>query len=567
MFEHYLKNIAVANIGNTGSTITLDGIVKDRFGVTARSGSNPVTGVETRGVKLTNYIEEIELPTLLAWAFKPLLLPTAYWKDLKVGYADSDKTNLHPSNLVWLYPPEYLKDKNGFCVIPMYSRYKINRRGVVIDTETGSVLKQHYRSGYFSVNVKNDYGVWRASNRHRLSATAFNGYPENVDSLTVDHKDSIPGHDVPNNLQFVTQTENNKLGSRLPETGFVGVIMGIYGDPSVFHCQTEFVKELRSIGLEANYDGNNGRWYDVEKKRSVIIKGLKPSAQLDVKNGIVCQDYSGVETIVYSRKECSELIGITITSITDILKNNDQRYNSKGWRIKVNDVTVPWISDIQKKGSIPIACRCVYTGKVDIYPSLRECGAAVGLTLSAMTLRIEDKTQLVWPEEKQYKLAEDPTPWREVKDLKEELGKNSKTVQKKILVRYADNTVKEYGNINDFSKEHGIFVETARYWTKFDKPVWREIQKGTHAIVLLKWNVREDFYSLELTDSNITRGSGKQVRITEVATGISTVCKTGREAASRVKVAPSGILYYLKTGGVFNGYRYEYVLERKNPSG
>lgn len=558
MFEHYLKNTTVANIGNTGSTITLDGVVKDRFGVIARSGFNPVTGIETRGVKIANYIEEIELPTLLARAFKPLLLPTAYWKDLKVGYADGDKTNLHPSNLVWLYPPEYLKDKNGFCVIPMYSRYKINKRGVVIDAEVGNVLKQQYKKGYFGISVKNDFGEWRTIVRHRLVCIAINGYPENVDFLTTDHIDGVPGHDEPNNLTWLSKRDNSIKGDIHRLKNFVGIIMHKFGDPFIFEDRKDFELALSTKRINVPYSGSRGRWYDSVNGYSVIVKCDPIEDELDVSLGVECNHLTGDTVTVFSTTVCGQITGNQTDEVIISLKNRDQRYNSNGWRIKLKDGTV-WLDEFGRKGSIPIACRCVYTGKVDVYPSLRECGAAVGLTLSAMTLRIEDKTQLVWPEEKQYKLAEDPTPWREVKDLKEELGKNSKTVQKKILVRYADNTVKEYGNINDFSKEHGIFVETARYWTKFDKPVWREIKKGTHAIVLLKWNVREDFYSLELTDSNITRGSGKQIRITEIATGISTVCKTGREAASKMNVTPSGVLYYLKTGDVFNGYKYEYV--------
>jgi hypothetical protein len=61
--------------------------------------------------------------------------------------------------------------------------------------------------GYYRVLLSNESGK-RKFTVHRLVCMAFHGIPNNIDSLTVNHKDGIKTNNHYKNLEWSTQSEN-----------------------------------------------------------------------------------------------------------------------------------------------------------------------------------------------------------------------------------------------------------------------------------------------------------------------------------------------------------------------
>ena len=91
-------------------------------------------------------------------------------------YVDGDCQNVHPKNLVWKYPSDGIPGKvEGFRSIPGYSRYAINRDGVVYSNVVGRAISSYTdQSGYTMFGANSDVGKRTICGKHRLLALAFN---------------------------------------------------------------------------------------------------------------------------------------------------------------------------------------------------------------------------------------------------------------------------------------------------------------------------------------------------------------------------------------------------------
>ena len=115
---------------------------------------------------------------VVAFSFKPTKVPLKYWGYLKVGRLDENKYNNHPINLVWKFPIGLGATMlNNFAYIPMYSRYMINREGMIFDTVTKKLQTGHFNKGYCSFSVMPDIGPRTCLKRHRGICLAFKDYP------------------------------------------------------------------------------------------------------------------------------------------------------------------------------------------------------------------------------------------------------------------------------------------------------------------------------------------------------------------------------------------------------
>ncbi len=149
---------------------------------------------------------------LVALTFKPVYLPYQKWKYIRVLFKDGNKLNVHPSNLVWKFPVGGLEsNREGFYYIPNFTRYAINKNGIVINVNTGGILNGSlHEKGYHYYALSHDirYSKSLIVGRHRLLAMVFLDYSEKVDEMEVNHKNGKPGNDELFNLEWVTVEEN-----------------------------------------------------------------------------------------------------------------------------------------------------------------------------------------------------------------------------------------------------------------------------------------------------------------------------------------------------------------------
>lgn len=162
-------------------------------------------------VIITDKVLHVSVANLVQLTFKPVY-PDDYFFYLTatVGFIDKDINNFHAENLVWIISnSEYA---NGFYRIPGYSRYLINKNGVIFDRVKEFYPTLNYSSrDYVLVHAKADYNEDRTCPNHcvhRLMALAFIEYDERVCKLDVNHIDGNKHNFDLTNLEWVTRLEN-----------------------------------------------------------------------------------------------------------------------------------------------------------------------------------------------------------------------------------------------------------------------------------------------------------------------------------------------------------------------
>lgn len=162
---------------------------------------------------------EIRLATLMNFAFKGNFdFAREELLKRKVKYIDGNPRNISPDNLIWS-TDGLVDDEDGFRVIPGYSRYKINREGLVVNYVRGTIQQSYTdKYGYIFFGMTPDVGKRLPVGLHRLMALTFLDIPINFHKLDVNHIDGIKSNNAIDNLEWCTRLENNlhavKIGLR-----------------------------------------------------------------------------------------------------------------------------------------------------------------------------------------------------------------------------------------------------------------------------------------------------------------------------------------------------------------
>lgn len=203
----------------------------------------------------------VKLSNVLNFAFKDSN-PDYFWEMMKwnVRHLDFNPVNYYPTNMVWTndFPTE---DEEGFRLMPGYTRYKINRYGVVKRIDTGKILSgKIVKSGrkknidYRILSLKPDYrDKFVNAGIHRLLALTFLPMPIGFETMDVCHLDNNSLNNSLENLEWNTRRENNLQTCRNYNTSFQNPIL-------VFDKKTKEITEYFSIReMERILDLKKGR--------------------------------------------------------------------------------------------------------------------------------------------------------------------------------------------------------------------------------------------------------------------------------------------------------------------
>lgn len=94
--------------------------------------------------------------------------------------------------------------------IPSAPKYAAREDGMIVNTETGLVLKPQNdgRAGYFKLRIMHADGKLRTRYVHHLVAEAFIGFRPDGDDI--DHIDGVRTNNRPENLRYCTRGENQR---------------------------------------------------------------------------------------------------------------------------------------------------------------------------------------------------------------------------------------------------------------------------------------------------------------------------------------------------------------------
>lgn len=486
MFERFLDKNEPQRLPISGNKylVTITGIVTEG-GFEVKPSKNLLGDLVVQIDWFGGY-KEYSVALLVAHTFKPLSVPVKWWNDISVLFADNDKDNIHPSNLVWKFPIGLGSSKhNGFSFIPMFSKYMVNRDGVVFDTRTMKIIGGHFNKGYHSYSLLPDVGPRSSLKRHRAICLAFTNYPSNVDSMYVNHINGIPGDDRIENLEWVTSSENR--------------IHAIENNLTLVN-KPVIVRNLLS-GEEVEYFSLKTACAELKLDRK------KVSANLGQLDGVHLTDEVILE-----------------------YKNPDHAF-------------------IGNANKCAILVRDLKTGIITEYDSIVGCAKSIGKSVHAVASRIEAPTSNLYSDYLQIKRKSDKTQWYDPIDYEQELLETS-WAKKILVRNLMTNKTTEFNTQREASKYLGVADSTIVKWLSYsNQPVFKNENDGTYVQVKRKHDLSSWRNVDNPEEEYCQRLSLRPVLVKNVINASVVEYNSAHECAKDLKILPTTLNWRLKSQG------------------
>lgn len=229
----------------------------------------------------------VDRAVLIAVAAKNVRIPPHQWEKLEVLFVDGDSNNHHPENLI-LRPKDGGIESHlrpGYFIIPGFTRYGVNKDGEVLRLVDGLKMSPYLAEvGYYCFGLTPDVGKRTIIGQHRVLALAFKQYPANVDSLDVNHIDTVKTNNDLDNLEWASRKRN---------------------------MDHAYENGLRNDNLK------------------VVVRCI----------------FTGLEMTFYSFEECARRLGIDGETVRMRAKTDGQRPFKEGLLFKLESSSTPWVDD------------------------------------------------------------------------------------------------------------------------------------------------------------------------------------------------------------------------------
>jgi len=168
---------------------------------------------------------------LVIVTFIPMYLPDHLWLEIEPLPINEDPNDMSADNLRYRFRNELIPYERNptFFYIPGFTRYVIDRYGIMLNAETGKEKGWHIvkrdlirnsTGGYYATRVYNRSKQSSVLLRHRALCLTFKGIYKASDYDRIgNHKDGVPGNDDLDNLEWSNYKRNNKHAH---ESGLTG---------------------------------------------------------------------------------------------------------------------------------------------------------------------------------------------------------------------------------------------------------------------------------------------------------------------------------------------------------
>lgn len=211
-----------------------------------------------------NGLRDYRVIDLVAIQFKSFYIPQEDYVKVIAFCIDGNKDNTHASNVGYRFEGGKLECKGcpGYYYVPGYTRVAINIDGCMISTvnlrplkwyTTQPIVSRNIRGGYKTASVTFTKGSQSMLSRHRAMLLVFKDYPDNVDSITANHIDSVPGRDNIENLEWLSYSDNNlhaRLNNQRTQQKAVLTRNVVTGEINEYHSLGECARRLGLSGAE-----------------------------------------------------------------------------------------------------------------------------------------------------------------------------------------------------------------------------------------------------------------------------------------------------------------------------
>jgi len=460
MFKRYVYIEGLTNLIDSKGEfyINILGNVKDRF------GENISTELDSDGnitVKVLSWDgrRDYRVIDLVAIHFKDLHIPKEKYNDVIAFTLDSDKKNIHASNIGYRFKEKIeAKDFSGFYHVPAFTKIALNELGEVINVKTKNKLKwgitkpgiKNTKGGYFIVKYSLYDSQQSSCLRHRALCLIFKDYPDNVDLMTVNHKNGIPGEDWLDNLEWATRSENNihayvndlknqhmRVLCRDVLTGDVieyysisecSRVLGYSTDETIrYRLYQSVFSTVFSDGKQFKLKSDERDWIIPDDPKKAIEEG-------QLKTAVIVRDCKTLFEMSYDTViDASKAIGIKRGSIHWRL----ERGNKKplfGYQVKNLNDSEPFPDFTQEdyitslnSNSFPVSVRNLLTNEIREYDSINQVIQELGHTHMASVLR--EGRQPLYSDGWQVKFQNES--WEDIPDFEEEIYKRTRDITAK----------------------------------------------------------------------------------------------------------------------------------------
>lgn len=221
MFKRYVYTEGPTSLLGSGNKyfIFISGMIIDKDGnpLPVQKDSNGHKTVTCQG---WDGYREYRVIDLMALQFKELRIPKEDYDKVIAFCCDSNSDNTHAKNIGYRFKDNLLehREHHGFYYVPGYPKLIINKLGFTLNLHTNSIVPYFTTKPIESKNIKGGYLASKLSMfggpisilQHRLLGLTFLDFPNNIDSLVINHKDSNGGNNDIKNIEWVTRAQNNE---------------------------------------------------------------------------------------------------------------------------------------------------------------------------------------------------------------------------------------------------------------------------------------------------------------------------------------------------------------------
>lgn len=342
MYRRYIDTTNFLKLPLTGELyrINHEGVIKDITGMEVPTFYDNEQNLSVN-INWVHGFKTYKVALLIAFTFKPTMVPYKLWEQLDIGFLDNNNQNIHPSNVVWVFPKTGLQcpDNKGYYFIPDHTKYVINKDGVILHRMSGRRSRVYVNyTGYNSITITHDFPI---PNKHlsttigvyRLLGLTFLERPLDVGNLDVNHKDTVKTNDSLDNLEWDTRGEN---------------ILHAYAN----ECRTD--------------------------NRPIIVTNHN----------------TGEEVEYFSMGECERQLGLNRGIVHSRLKFSKGKIYPNGisFKYKYDD---DFIAENKQANqySITVVMRNVLTNEIMEFPSIIKCSDYLNVSKKVVQKRIHNETQ------------------------------------------------------------------------------------------------------------------------------------------------------------------------------
>lgn len=475
----YFEGLTNLQFSTQGFHINYLGQVKDKWGNDIPKEKDE-EGHWVVEVDSWNGLGKYRIIDLMTFQFKYIQIPKDLFGNIVAFVIDGNKDNVQANNIGYRFKGGKLEVPQypGFYYIPSYTGYAVNKELELKNIKSGKkinwyvskpVEEKNIKGGYRMADGKTSNGKFSRFTRHRVVGLVFMEYPDNCDTLVVNHLDGIPGNDYPENLEWTTRSGNNLHAYQndlknqhmrvLVRDVLTGEVVEYYSISEAarqmgLSCDESLRQRIvKSEFCKVFSDGKQVKLKSDERDWIIPSDPIQAMKDGEISRGVKARRCSDLLEFTFpSRNQAGRELPILTETIAWRLRH-DNRNPVNGYQLANIDDPRPW-PDFDKKQAEyntedckrAVTTRNLYTGEIKEYPSLTALGKEH--QASYFKKKMDAGNPAVTSNGIQFKYSDQP--WIEIPNIEEFLYTNQPGILAREITTgkiYIADGAKELSNV------------------------------------------------------------------------------------------------------------------------